>query len=205
MNHLTSALAVVLLSCVWSAAPLYAQRETIPAALARGSTERSRTSPSGQPPSIDLVATRTDVIVRGVLGEPRSYLSNDKINVFTEFPLTAASVLFDSEIATSKQPGRSRSLTVTQLGGSVTIGGKTFTQIEHGLPLMQPGTEGLFLLERVSDRYEIVGWFFGAFTVAGDRVRPMTPEKGLAVEYEALSTPAALGDIVSRVQKARRK
>lgn len=53
-----------------------AQLDTIPSHLARrGSLHRMTTIPSGLPPTIDHLLQQTDLIVRGTVAEPRSYMT----------------------------------------------------------------------------------------------------------------------------------
>jgi hypothetical protein len=58
-----------------------AQRLTIPQHLLRASEPlvHGWSEPSGRPPTLDQVLQPTDLIVRGIVGEPKSYLSDDQL------------------------------------------------------------------------------------------------------------------------------
>ena len=79
--------------------------ETIPQALARGATGRVTTPGSGNPPSIESVLRETDLIVRGTVGEPRSYLSDDERDVYTEYTMTKPAILYATISLSSRGPG----------------------------------------------------------------------------------------------------
>jgi hypothetical protein len=59
-------------------------QETIPEAVARGATSRGSTPGSGRPEALTTLLRRVDVIVRGVVGVPRSYLSDDRQSLFSD-------------------------------------------------------------------------------------------------------------------------
>jgi hypothetical protein len=68
---------------------ILAQLKTIPTLLAEhGNDLRSGASvPSGAAPDLDVILRDTDLIVRGVVGNPRSYLSDDQMTIFSDYPI----------------------------------------------------------------------------------------------------------------------
>src|SRR6266478_2239895 len=72
---------------------------TLPESLARAKTSLTRgaTIPSGPAPTLDSVLTDTDLFVRGVMGAPQSYLSDDQRSVLTDYPVTNASIVYERE------------------------------------------------------------------------------------------------------------
>ena len=152
----------------------YSQRETVPQAIARGATGRVRSAPSGLVPSLVDLLRNTDLIVRGTVGEGRAYLSEDHLDVYTDYVLLNPAVLHGTVAGRSSNvPGLIPPLVVTQLGGAVQLGGVTFTQTEDGLPPLRPGMNCLLLLSRVGDKYHIAGTFFGALEVRNEKVFPL--------------------------------
>jgi hypothetical protein len=178
----------------------HAQQETIPEAIARGATGRFRTAPSGVAPSFDEVLKNTDLIVRGFVGEHRSYLSSDQTNIYTEYELRNISVLHQSRPFAAGKPGAQESLTVKQLGGTVRVNGVAFTQIEDGLPPLTQGSEALFLLTRTPEGYVVAGKFYGAFGIQDGKLVPLTKVGSFAPEYR--NNPVA-EDIAKIVAQAR--
>ena len=191
----------VLTALVFVAQPaLSAQSETIPEAVARGATGHTRTAPSGLSPKVGDILKRTDVIVRGVIGESRSYLSDDRQNVFTDFELKQITIVHERQMRSFAQPGLFATLSVTQLGGRITINGAEYTQIEEGLPLLVSGTECLLFLQQVGQRYHIADTFFGAFEISANRLRPLTAKRDFAPEYRDVPVEQAVLDALNRIR-----
>src|SRR5262245_44850147 len=61
------------------------QLETIPDSVARAGRRLMHLSstPSGEPPAVQAILSKTELIVRGTVGKPRSYLSRDERAVLT--------------------------------------------------------------------------------------------------------------------------
>jgi hypothetical protein len=78
-----------------STAVASAQRPTIPDAIARGGIGSAATVPSGPNPSVTTLLASTDILVFGRLGQPRSYLSGDQTEVFTDYNLEDAMMYFE--------------------------------------------------------------------------------------------------------------
>jgi len=203
---LIMALAVVATATTSSAqgAP---QLETIPQTLARvGESLTDRPSiPSGIA-DMALVLRETELIVRGTIGSPtKAYLSSDARSIHTDYPLVKPIVLYDSRVQSSRTPGREAKVTVTILGGSIHTGGLTFTSIPEALSELPVGTEGLFLLKRIDDKYQPVGRFFGAVEIsAGQIKRPFTRKQAFADEYRGASAAATAQSWVAAVAKQRK-
>lgn len=189
-------LTLALVSGAMAAQP---RPETIPEALARGASGRTRSAPSGVSPSIADIVADADIVVRGIIGESRSYLSDDQRNVYTDYVLTNPVVLYHSKALTARRPG-AMTITVTQLGGKITVGNLEFTQIEMGLAALVPGTEGLFVLTRDKDRYRIAHTFYGAFRISQGRVMPLTTKEDFASEYRDASVAAVQEDLATRLR-----
>lgn len=179
-------------------------RETIPEKVARGVYGRVFNVPSGKSPTVDEVLATTDMIVRATVGAPRSYLSDDQTLVYTDYPLNNAVVLYATEAATARKPGPTRAVTITQRGGTVTIGESKYTQSEAALaPFVAAGSEYLFLLERRGDKYFPAHTYLGAFLVTEGKVVPLA-KKRFAPEYRREPVSVVMQDLMNRLHKARR-
>jgi hypothetical protein len=181
------------------------QLTTIPEQLARaGSSLMSGpTIPSGPAPSLDSVLLRTDIIVRGEVGDPRSYLSEDQTDVLTDYPIRNPVILYSREGSSGVVPGRSTAITVTILGGTVSINGLTFTSQHAALPTLESGAEGLFCLERVGRHNLIAHTYYGAFRVEAQSLVPLTAKKAFAPEMQRESAAKAIADLVARIRMLR--
>src|SRR4029453_18239529 len=119
---------------------------TIPESLARAgkSIGAGAGIPSGVGPALDGLLIDTDLIVRGVLGQPKSYLSDDQRAVLTDYPVLRASILYERKGLAS--PPDPVALAVTLLGGEIEINGLTYADRPAALPALTPGSEALLCL-----------------------------------------------------------
>jgi len=158
--------------------------------------------PSGPPPTVNDVLADTDVIVRGVLGEPKTYLSEDQAVILTDYPIIKPSILYQSTATRTLTPGLP-AITITLLGGTYTRNGLSFTTKHEALPLPDPGIEGLFLLTRVGDQYRIAGRYFGAFKTTNGRVANLAMKRDYAPEYDGAPVSQVIEALVSQAQSRR--
>ena len=96
-------------------------------------------------------------------------------------------------LPTLKQP-ELPTVTVTLLGGTISINGLTFTEKHEALPALVSGNEYVFLLKQVGNRYHIPGRYFGVFLREQDRLRPVTRKTGFAPELSGVPTVQATRD-----------
>jgi hypothetical protein len=177
----------------------FAQLPTIPELLAsQGSSRRITGIPSGQAPTVDELLKQTDIVVRGTVGAPTTFLSDDQRDVYTEYSLSDVTVLHQRRPA---RPGILPPLTVVVRGGAITIDGRTFVQEDEAFPALAPGTTGVFLLTRTADRYRLAGWVFGAFAVTKNGLRPFTRKLGFGEELTDLSASQSEAHLVARARE----
>ena len=202
--NLPKSLAILAVAMLLPAVS-YAQGDTIPERLAQGSMGRTRGSGSGHPPSITKLLNETDMVVRGIVGQPRVYLSDDQRDVYTDYPLEKPVVLYEARLASSAAPGTVPAVTVTQLGGTITINGLTFKHEEEGLSALVPGTAGLFLLRRIGTQYRIAGTYFGAFLISEGKLTPLASREAFAPEYRGVPEGPAVQQLVAQARSLRKK
>ena len=176
-----------------------AQPLTVPQSIARGMLSRFTTPPSGAPPTIDELLLSTDMVVIGTIGEPRSYLSEDQLDVLTDYPVMNARILSPVDVFTARKPESLATVTVTQLGGTLLLGGQTFTQTEAGLAPLSPGIQALLLLKRIGEKYRIAGTYFGVFEIAAGRLRPLVNKRTFALNYRDAPAEQAAAEMVARL------
>ena len=189
---------VMFLCAVGCMNQVRAQRETIPDEVKQGSTGRFRTAPSGVAPTIGELLRETDLAVRGVVGEPTSYLSEDQTDVYTDYPIHAPIILFAKD-----ERAQWPTVTLTQLGGALVVDGKPYKQIEQGLAPLEPGMEGVFLLKRVGKRFMVAGTFYGAFRISDAKMTPLTTRNDFAPELRDVEVDTAIANILD-VRRAGR-
>ena len=91
---------------------------------------------------------KADLIVRGRLTNPRSYLSADKYHIHTDYDLVPDQVFLSRGVgATRKDPGISP-LRVTMYGGTLVINGATVTFRDLSQKRWTPGSDTLLFLMR---------------------------------------------------------
>ena len=101
MSIITGTRTLVALGCFLTASThAQSERPTIPELLRQSgkSLEGFTTVPSGVAPSIDQVIDGAEIVVRGIVGQPRSYLSNDQRDVYTEYPSRNPVILYQTEM-----------------------------------------------------------------------------------------------------------
>jgi len=182
---------------------LQAQLLTIPEALAKAGRSLSSgpSVPSGPAPSIDQVLAETDLIVRGVLGEPTTRLSDDQMEVYTEYPLRNAVIRYNA-ISNGMPAARPSSLLVTVLGGTFIINGLTFKSVHGALGLLQPGAEYLLLLRSVGNRYFLAAEYYGAFQVVGSTATNHVQKRGFAEELNGKPVAQVEQTLLARIRAA---
>jgi hypothetical protein len=196
-----SALLVVLIWWAPLSGSAPAQIATIPELLARAGTslKAEQNLPSGYVPTVDHVLGAADVIAKGVVGSPHTYLSEDEREIFTDYPLLNPAIVYQSAAVASDMPVRPR-VTITLLGGVYKQNGLTFTSSHAALPTLEPGTKGLFILRRVGKQYRIVGPYVGAFRIVDRRIFPLSKTSGFAPEYNGTGEAQATESLRERAR-----
>ena len=180
--------------------------QTIPEIIASGGGWIGPSVPSGAGPSMNDVLNQADAIVRGVVGKALpSYMSEDEREVYTDYPIASAVFLFQREVVGSAVPGKPPTATITVRGGTVDVNGVPFTAVYKGQPVLRPGSEGLFLLKRVSGKYRIATDYFGVFEIVDGKIIPASPKPSFASEYRNLAVDVAAARIVQMAQSAKSK
>jgi hypothetical protein len=187
---------IILVGLVTLRLPGFAQ--TIPEELLTAKKSFVRTVwVDGPPPSIDSLVKEAALIVRGTVGTPRTYLSQDKKLVYSDYPILNPTVIFPPSVDPSSRPGMATGVTVTHLGGKITIDGLSFDMFQMELPRLIPGIECLFLLKSKGDKYEIVGQIYGVFRMDGDKFNPLAAVGGFADDFREMRPADAVAGILA--------
>jgi hypothetical protein len=195
------ALVVILMFFVG----ISAQTLTIPAELSRAGVSLVHTvgDESGLPPTMAQILAKTDAVVRGKIGAPLTYLSDDQQEIYTDYPISNPVFLYQSDAAGSTRPGLRPTVTVTVLGGTMVLSGLSYTSRHISLPSLETGTECLLLLERVGSKYRIAGRYYGAFGIHDGKLAPLTSRQGFAPKYQGASADQTAEEIVAQLRARR--
>jgi hypothetical protein len=120
--------------------------------------------------------------------------------VYTDYRISNLVIIYQRRLSPVPTPGVVSSLTVTQLGGTVMVNGTTYTQKEPALPPLETGTQALFLLQHVADKYFISGKYFGAFGIVEGRLIPLMQREDFAEDYRNMPVSAAIRSMTAILQ-----
>jgi hypothetical protein len=178
---------------------------TIPEILVRAGKSMSgfETVPSGPAPTVSDVLRNTDMAVRGIVGGARSYLSADQREIYTDYSLLRPSVLYQADVTRSARPGVLPAVTVTARGGTVNVNGLTYTFKVMALPPLELGSDCLFLLDKIGDRYMVAGVYYGVFRVSSGTLTPLTKKSDYAPEYRGAAAEPSILQIVGKLHELR--
>jgi hypothetical protein len=151
----------------------------------------------------DILA-ETDVVVRGFVGTGRSYLSDDQMDVLTDLSIERPVVIYERVAKPVRTPGAPASMTVTQNGGTVSVGDLTYTQTHGALPPLERNTECLLLLTTVGGKYHVAGTYYGAFDLRGGKMVPLTGKAGFASEVKDQPVSLGLAVIMEQLRRTKR-
>jgi hypothetical protein len=188
------AIAVSLLTAKPSA-----QRRTLPE-MVRDQNGPINLQTGADPPPISLaeLVRRSDIVIRGIVSESTSYLSPDLADVYTDLTLDKVTVLYSAQRAASTMPGPPPSSTiVTQLGGTVTIGGHSVRKTHKNLLPLPRGTNAIFLLVQQNGKFFIAGKYLGVFGIEDNRVVPFARTEWFAREHRGKIADQLIAEIVS--------
>lgn len=178
-------------------------RQSIPEAVAAGAVSSVATTPSGPVPRVDDLLRTADLVVVGTVGEPHSYLSDDQRDIYTDYSLLGSVVLFDSRFGALSAPHGDPTVTVTQRGGTLLVHGVMFTHKESALAPLRAGREGLFILQRLGNRYLIAHRYFGAFDLTDGTMIPLAAREDFGDRYRGMDARSAVDAISARIRVLR--
>jgi hypothetical protein len=137
-----------------------------------------------------------DLIVRGTVGAPRSQLSNDGRDILTTFELLAPQTLFALRPQSLAKPEPASRMTFTLRGGTVTLGDCTATLAYDGMPVVQRGTDVIFLMRETANGI-FAPLHVGMFAVGPQGVRPMLRGHGEHLKFEGRPADQFISEIVA--------
>lgn len=170
-----------------------------------GSATFGAIMPSGVAPKISDLLPQVDLAARGMVGVPKTYISDDESEVFTDYPIENPVILLRSTTAAAPKVGVPEDPTVTIFGGQVTVDGLVYKYIAEALPSLEPGTECIFLLQHYQGRYFPVGKYYGVFRVTGGGLRAVAKKQGFGDEIRTIRSSEAVSEIVKALRDRERR
>jgi hypothetical protein len=160
-------------------------RETLLAAVRRTNGPIVRGQAPGAMPktSFESLVRESDLIVRGTLSEPYTYLAEEGTTLYTDYAIRNVEVLFSSITTTSPKPTFSaEGITLTQLGGTTALEGHQVIVSHRALEPLRPGMEGIFLLSRREGKNFLVREYYGAYELRDGMINALARHATLANE-----------------------
>ena len=159
---------------------LFAQQGTIPERVAdsQGEPVVILVARDLEPMPLADLARGADLIVYGKLVRQRSYLSEAKTDVYTDYVLKPERLIVDrGRPSTVKSPGPTPPLIVTVYGGKLVVDGTQVTFEDKSLINWNEDANLLIFLKRLkgeTNKFELYGGSAGLFQVeAGQRVKSL--------------------------------
>lgn len=174
--------------------------------LQKNGPVRRTTISEPAPTSLRDLLQMTDLVVRGIVRESVAYLSEDGRDIWTDYSIQPTNVVFPPEPAGSLRPGAlPLALIVAKRGGRLILEGHPVESIHKGLPQFETGMDGLFLLVRNGDKYQIAGSSLGAFKIQQGEVVPLTTFEHFAREHRGKVERQFIEEITTTLQQVRQR
>ena len=157
-------------------------------------------------PLAELSAT-ADLVVDARLVSPRSYLSEDKTKIYTDYEIVPSRVLRSQigDILTSQKPRLRAPVRLTVLGGEITLEGRTIRATDGTRKFIKSGGRYLVFASRSKQddhTFVAIGGAAGLFEVQDDgHVGPLLKTSKSNPDIEGVS----FDDIVRKVESVPRR
>jgi hypothetical protein len=180
---------------------------TIPEAVRRDGNIEIVLSFQREPAQVADLATKSAVIAHVVVRSERSRLTPDNASVVTDYGVDTIAVIKNS----LPDPLKS-TFTVTRLGGTIVVEGRTVRAFEPGFDSFKVGSEYLLCLASThADAFAVIYGGQGAFEIEGTSARQMTrylnllKGKDLSLEIDdgIREKSIPLRELVSRLKAQR--
>ena len=125
-------------------------------------------------PSFEEIVAKADLVVQGIVSSQRTYLSDNGMELYTDYVITPTRLFFSKEIFTSTTPGQAQVLTVKRWGGQMVVDGVNVSAIDRDAARFTPGGQVVILLafNAQERKYHLTSDVSGILSVAQDRIAP---------------------------------
>jgi hypothetical protein len=154
---------------------------------------------------MDEVLNDVDWVVKGIVGDSNSYLSDDKYEVYTDYAILQPVILYPESASRLATPGPAEAMKVTLLGGTVSVGPLRYTFTHQALPSLDRGQTGLFLLDEVNGKLFVAAKYYGVFDLSRQKLLPMVRKPGFGEPYVGQPASEAISSVVQRLAVLRKK
>ena len=142
---------------------------------------------------LDEVIAAGELAVEGTVHPLRTYMSDDRCRLFTDYAVTVSNVLHGA-LPKSTKPG-APALVVTTVGGEITVDGVRVLERQAQLPPFTAGQRVVLILARglrdTQSTYMPVGGVYGAFAVENGRAKHML-QSGGSEKFEDMDKAALI-------------
>jgi len=156
-----------------------------------------------RPLSIEQLTTGSELVVKGRLTRPKSYLTADENYVLTDYLLVPERVIVGRVPAGQATPGPATPLILTVQGGELSVEGMPVRGVNSALEDIRPGGEYLLFLRSFGSRegqYQL--YMGGAFEIGRTGIRPLL--KGYGQVFTDMAG-TQLSELVRRAENAAAK
>jgi hypothetical protein len=184
----------------------YSQQHTIPevAAASREKVVNISTMADERVTPLADLTSQADLVVDARLVRPHSYLSADRMSIYTDYEIVPSRVVRTriGDILTSETPGQQGSLRLTVPGGQLTVADKTVISSFAMTKPIKVGNRYLIFASRVTPtekRFVATGGSGGVFQVLDNgRLDPLLKTSQSNPDFK----DASVDDITKKVQAA---
>jgi hypothetical protein len=201
MRHQSFMISVVMLGSV-----LVAQSPSLRERVAEEQTDVDLTiSVDGPPMVFANVLEDTILVVRAIVGQAVSHLSEDGRDIYTSYELLRPQVFFSATVAQASRPGVvPPRLSLRQRGGTVRIDRFNATVGYSDAAKLSPGMDVIVLLHPDGGQYRIAGGD-GMFEVRDSRIVPLVGQGGEHQKFAGMNADAFLAELLTRLNRLHKK
>jgi hypothetical protein len=185
-----------------------AQRPTFRELVATSRSDVSVTVTGNHPRfDFDRILRGTDVVVRAIVGQAQTYLSDDGADIFTTYELINPDVLFSVKPLPRVPPGEilaPNALALTQRGGAVPIEGFTATMLDSDMVPLTFGLDVVLLLREHDKKY----WLsenYSVFQVRDATIVPLGRVPDPPTQFAGMKSDAFVREVLTRRRQVANK
>ena len=150
----------------------------------------------GPPLAFDRVLEKTDLVIRGVIGQAVPSLSDDGRDIYTTYQLVNSQVLFSANVQQLARPGMPAPATLTQKGGSVIIDGFTASVGYDIVPELSLGMDVVALLHEDKGKYWPAA-DYGLFEVRNSLITPLVRRSGDHQRFAGMNADSFIAEVLA--------
>jgi len=140
------------------------------------------------PSAFEPMVSDADLIVHATVKPIRTYLSDDKFELFTDYAVTPLRTLYQRNVRSARVPGAAAPIVLTVWGGRTQIEGVEVELRDKDAPRLEDDSEVvLYLREQPNGFYRLVSDVTGALGVKAGKVTLLNNEHAYDTGFQGLS------------------